>query len=397
MQIFTPSSNTLPQSALGLGRKSTFIETLYESRLIASRTWSLFWGLEGADPISQMDGSLIIGGYDRAKTTGPNMTRPFSSLADQASCPSSMIVEVTDLALTFANGTSVSLLGNRSNFSACIKPDVPLVTLPTDVFAAFSTTIGGTFLAPSESYKLGGMDFAATGIFDGSLTYTFNSGLRITIPNSQLVVPDVQLTSTGTPFIPDESARELLVYADPVTGSDMPLLGQVFMTAAYLHVNNDKQEFTMWQAQSTLNTDIVVVGDTCITADPSPSPEQPAPHPPSQATLSPIQIAGVAIGGALSIAFSILCGYGLQWYLWGRRPRITRETESMQEIPWNNNAGINRFSKAELAASTTKVPTVLKYELDADADRKNGATKSLPKPPGWRNAREVGGQCELPA
>jgi hypothetical protein len=37
IQIFTPSSNTLPQSALGLGRNSTFIETLYESQIIASR------------------------------------------------------------------------------------------------------------------------------------------------------------------------------------------------------------------------------------------------------------------------------------------------------------------------------------------------------------------------
>ena len=169
MKMFTPSSNTLSQSALGLGRKSNFIETLYESQLIASRTWSLFWGLEGADPTSQMNGSLINGGYDRAKTTGPKMTRPFSSLADQASRPSSMLVDVTDLALTFANGTSVSLLGNLLSFSACIKPDIPLLTLPTDVFAAFSTAIGGTYLTPSESYKLWGMDFAATGIFDGSL------------------------------------------------------------------------------------------------------------------------------------------------------------------------------------------------------------------------------------
>jgi hypothetical protein len=152
------------------------------------------------------------------------------------------------------------------------------------------------------------MDFAATGIFDGSLTYTFNSGLTITTPNSQLVVPDVQTTSTGTPFIPDESARELLVYADAITGSDMPLLGQVFMTAAYLHVNNDKQEFTMWQAQPTLDTDIVVVGDTCITADTSSSPDQPTPHSHSQVTLSPIQLACITIVGALSIGFSVLCG-----------------------------------------------------------------------------------------
>lgn len=395
MRIFTPSSNTLPQSALGLGRNSTFIETLHDAQLIASRTWSLFWGLEGADPSSQMEGSLMFGGYDRAKTTGPNMTRAFSSLEDQASCPSSMIVTVANIILTFANGTSTSLMSPPSTaFSACVKPDIPLLTLPTDVFTTFSTSIGGTYLAPSESYKLWGMDFAASGIFDGTLTYTFSSGLSITIPNSQLVVPDVQVSTTGTTFIPDPSTRELLIYADPVTGSDMPLLGQVFMTAAYLHVNNDKQEFTMWQAQPTTETDIVIVGDNCIAADAAPSSvPRPQTQPSAKPTLTSAQLAGIALSGAACILLTTLAGY---FYLI-RRHRRRLALESSKEIPWNNNVGINRFSKAELAGSTAKVPAVLKYELDADAIQKGGTRKSLPQPPRWASAREVGGRCELDA
>lgn len=382
IKIFTPSTSTLPQSALGLGRNSTFIETLYDNQMVASRTWSLFWGLEGGSPGEQMDGSLIIGGYDRAKTAGPNMTQTFSSFADQALCPSSMIVDVADISVTFANGTSTSLLDTTSTgFRACIKPDIPLLTLPTDIFTAFSDSIGGTFIAPSESYKLWGMDFAASGVFDGDLTYTFASGFQITIDNGQLVVPDVQVTDAGATFIPDEAVRELLIYADPVTGSDMPLLGQVFMTSAYLHVNNDDQEFTMWQSQPTGKQDIVTVGDACILETVS---------GPSQSTLSPAQFAGIAISGVVAIAFSALCGY---WYL--RRRRMRKDLESMKEAPPSNNVDTDRFSKAELAGSTAKVPALLKSELDGNT------TKPLPESPGWKNARfgyrEVGGQHELPA
>ncbi len=212
--FFTPSSGDLPQSGLGLGRNSTFLGTLFGTGKIASRTWSLFWGLEGGDTADITDGSLTLGGYDMAKTTGPNITQPFSSLADMAQCPSSLIVFVTDIQVKHSNGTSVSLFGDGKGTAlrTCIKPDIPLITFPSDIWSAFKAAIGGTYVGPSNSYKLWGMNYANQDIFDGDLQFVLSSGLELTVPNSQLVVPDVQVDKQGQMQIPNDTIKEILVY-----------------------------------------------------------------------------------------------------------------------------------------------------------------------------------------
>ena len=392
--IYEPSSTGLPQSALGLGRQSAFVEAMYSNFLIASRTWSLFWGLQGATPDQQMDGSLVLGGYDVAKTIGPNMTQSFSSFADQVACPTSLVVDVIDVRLDFQNGTTSSLVSSVSpgftpGYRACIRPDVPLVTFPSDVWTAFATAITGSYIQPSNaSSNIWGLDFLASGVFDGNLTYVFSSGLQITIPNEQLVVPHISVNDAGKTFIDDDALREMLVYADPVYAPDMPLMGQVFMTSAYLHVNNDLQEFTLWQANPTKETSLVTVGTRCnatstplTTASPTPSP---AP------TLTSPQIVGVAIGGAAVIALSTLCGY---WFL--RKRSIRKDLERAKDAPSSEDMSMNLFFKAELTGSTPKLaPTVLKGELDGSA------RKPLPELYGGKHAshdyRDVKGPIELP-
>lgn len=186
--FFTLASGDLPQSGLGLGRNSTFLESLFVANRIASRTWSLFWGLEGGDNASTMDGSLTLGGYDKAKTMGPNSTQSLSSLADTSQCPSSFIVFLADILIKHSNGTSTSLFGNAKGTAlrACIKPDIPLITFPSDIWNAFSAAIGGTYIGPSRSYKLWGMNYATQGIFDGDLQFVLSSGLGVNRSESSI-------------------------------------------------------------------------------------------------------------------------------------------------------------------------------------------------------------------
>jgi hypothetical protein len=155
--------NNIPQSLLGLGRDSTLLERLYADKKILSRSWSLFWGLEGGEEADQMDGSLVLGGYDKAKTSGNNFTGDF---AINSGCPSSMLIFLDDIRLDFPNGTQASLFANQGQGSAmrsCIKPDVQLITLPSEVYQQFMNSIGGTYIGPSETFKRWGMDFSADG------------------------------------------------------------------------------------------------------------------------------------------------------------------------------------------------------------------------------------------
>lgn len=130
-----------PQVALGLGFNSTILHALKDSGRIASRSWSMFWGRTGATADTQLNGNFVLGGYDRAKVSGPNHTRPLTHSGSV--CPTAMLITITDIKLNLANGTDVSLFGGAAStaMSACIVPDYPvLMTIPFDpYFLSFET------------------------------------------------------------------------------------------------------------------------------------------------------------------------------------------------------------------------------------------------------------------
>jgi hypothetical protein len=122
----------LTQHIMGLGANSTLLNTLKESGIIASRSWSIYWGNSGA-PETQNDGVFVFGGYDKSKVQGMNYSFP---LTYDSHCLSGMVVSISDISLTFPNGTKGDLLGSASNLlKACIMPDYPvLMTLPRDPY-----------------------------------------------------------------------------------------------------------------------------------------------------------------------------------------------------------------------------------------------------------------------
>jgi len=147
-------------NAMGLGRNSTMLNALHSAGTITSRSWSLFWGLTGADANSQMDGSLVLGGYDAAKVTGDNFT---DHLYIDKGCITSFLVTVTDIVMNLPDSSKISILGTSSGAAMrmCIQPEIPLITLPADVWSAFANHSGGTFISRSLGINGYGMLYAA--------------------------------------------------------------------------------------------------------------------------------------------------------------------------------------------------------------------------------------------
>ncbi|MCJ1419420.1 hypothetical protein MMC32_005775 [Xylographa parallela] len=153
-------SNAQP-NAIGFNVNSTFLNALQAAKLIPSRTWSLFWGLTGAEPSSQMDGSLVIGGYDAAKTAGPNSTQPTT---EGQGC--SLLVTMTAINLNFPNGTNFNILGTSHGAALrmCVSPIYPIMTLPYDIWQSFQAFGGGTYIGRSVGINVWGEVFAAEGV-----------------------------------------------------------------------------------------------------------------------------------------------------------------------------------------------------------------------------------------
>lgn len=120
----------LTQNILGISPNSTLFSVLKEAGVIASRSWSMYWGYSGA-PETQHDGTFVLGGYDSTKVIGKNYTFP---LTYDTGCGDGLAVTITDVSITFPNGTDANLFTSAStSLKACIIPDYPvLMTLPYD-------------------------------------------------------------------------------------------------------------------------------------------------------------------------------------------------------------------------------------------------------------------------
>ncbi|KAK6430445.1 hypothetical protein LTR95_013405 [Oleoguttula sp. CCFEE 5521] len=105
-----------PQVGLGLDFNSTLLTTAKNTGRIASRTWSYFWGETGtADDAS--NGTLVLGGYDAAKTVGQNYTQ---RLTYGLACEDGLLLAITDMTMIFPNDTAyccnVLRVGNWIDF-----------------------------------------------------------------------------------------------------------------------------------------------------------------------------------------------------------------------------------------------------------------------------------------
>ena len=147
---------------IGLGTNSSLLNTLLSTGAIASRTWALFQGWTGAESEHQIDGSLVLGGYDTAKMTGSNTTIPFTQ--DQ-SCATHLVVVITDIKMNLKNGSNPSILGSSagSAIKACIAPEFPIMSFSIDIWNSFKSVANVDDIGRSYGINFWGMIISANG------------------------------------------------------------------------------------------------------------------------------------------------------------------------------------------------------------------------------------------
>ncbi|KAF6830092.1 hypothetical protein CMUS01_07897 [Colletotrichum musicola] len=369
---------------LGLAKNSTILSALKNSGKIASRTWSLFWG-RGFGMPSQSDGHIIFGGYDRAKASGQRHTEPMT--IGNAHCKSQLIVTVTDLTLNFDNGSDVSLFTSGSEpFPSCIMTEGPLA-MRMHFNPFFSNMMRKTSDNTISTLKRALGYYYWTSLYgpqqkpyEGALTITLSSGLKIRLDRDQLITPHVYLHEQSGEMLLNATEHDLLI--DPL-GDDgneyMAQFGFQFLSAAYLQVNYETSEFSLWAANPTADEDIVALdpsgkdvteycaveaGDGNEDANsggnsggdsgagggsdaPSTEPSKSSP------TLSPGVIAGIAVGGA---AVGALIVGAAVWFCRRRKSKAKSSTppDMVQDTHF----------KPELQADELPRKTPLTSELD---------------------------------
>lgn len=333
--------------ALGLGSNSTYLNALVQTGQIPSRVWSLFWGRMWTD-VGAMDGSLVLGGYDREKVIGRNFTQPLD-YSEETGCWTGMKVTVNNLFVNFRNGSDFSIMPRNSAVQCCIVPQRQLLwEAPSGIVDTFETAtqmknIGSSF----------GLHWSArlynSSFFDGELSFLLSNGLQVRVPNSQFLTPFVDVARNGSRVV-DRSRRELLMNGL----ADQPAtLGRYFFTSAYLMVDHDAKTFTMWQANPSVKSNLVAVsskggcggtagggatvGGTGGTGSGSSGGTETAPSPSSTGTASSSQpssnIGAIAGGVAGGVAVLAIIAAVLLIRRRRNRAEVPRPTEGASDSP----------------------------------------------------------------
>ncbi|MCJ1402725.1 hypothetical protein MMC11_005946 [Xylographa trunciseda] len=396
-------------NSLGLGSNSTFLTTLSNLGLIASKSFSIFSGLAGTN--GNTDGSLVVGGLDSAKMSGSSLTGAISPQSNDPvslwtdSCGTGLFVTVKDITLNLPNGTTPSILGGNftEGLSMCIDPAYPGITLPPNT-GPIMTEYMGTPVGHGGTDEAGDGNvpfynsyiYLASDVYQGDLTFTFESGLQIAVTNDQLVVPVWETNANGIAIQKNDTLRKVLIntLGWPVLNVQ-PILGQPFLTAAYLSVNYDSNQFTISNVNVTKTSNVVAIdpSGTCIphpTISTSPgSSNTTTSGPPgssnitittSSTSLASGAIAGIVVGTVLILA---ILGTGLFFFLRSRRAKrqpayVADPRETFKPQAYSADPKSNGYA-GELSADDYR------RELSGDV----AVTPELPPVQDFRMAQEL--------
>ena len=383
---------------LGLGYNSSLLRRLMTSGNTNSQTWSIWQGWSGAEASQQIDGNIVLGGYDRAKLNGANVTQP---IVYDPNCAHGLIVTINDITMNLKNGSSVSISGTSYGqaIRACVEPTSNTIGLPHDTWGRFIFVSGSTELGPSSdklnfwsqlvltagawvspNTLLADIYFVRADSlilcsYDGDLSFTIDPNLNIRIPNHQLVVPEYNYSSNGQRYYTNATETTILIYDNVgINENDLPTLGKPFLSSAYLLVDNDRQSFTLWEAQPNMTQDLVSLGPPICSntphSAPTASPTSTSAALPSSAPtilssgLSKSTIAGIVIGGSIAVATAIgailfiartrrhkqtqqsqaignstLAGGGQRSSRWGEKPEMASDQHPPLEMPVARDPG----------------------------------------------------------
>ncbi|KAI6353508.1 hypothetical protein MCOR25_008957 [Pyricularia grisea] len=249
-----------PMHAFGLGSNSTILRALKGSAKISSLSWAFAWGRPSKTAGSKggIDGSVVLGGYDKAriKPGAKRYTQPIAADKPQQ-CPSGLVVSINDMELNFPNGTNFSIFpkSRSSAIQACVQPNLPLaVRIPYDPYVDnLLGAMGYTIYDMDRAFGLNWNNLRfkkEQKPYDGAMSIKLGRGMVARLENDQLVVPHQSVDrKTGDIIIDRAEPPELLIDSmQDVNANDMAQLGMHFAAVAYLLVNYDAGQFSMWSS-----------------------------------------------------------------------------------------------------------------------------------------------------
>jgi hypothetical protein len=261
------SSSPIPgetaQGLLGVGYRDlssaqglfpTLIDQLFETGAIERRAFSLY-----LNDATSGQGSILFGGIDTDKYTGPLVTLPVQpDIIQGKNLFLRYLVDLTGVAFnTGANSKSSTLSSASYSSAALLDSGTTETIIDADIFNAIVAGIGATPVNVQGQVLY--VTSCAVGNGNAALGFTFggSDGITINVPISAV------LEDAGTTFGNGDEACILLMQA---TTADLPdtILGDSFLRNAYVVYDLDNNQISLAQAKldSTSNNIAVIPSGT---------------------------------------------------------------------------------------------------------------------------------------
>jgi Eukaryotic aspartyl protease len=296
-----------PAGLFGLGPDSTALNSLFNSHLISSRSYGLYLGTAYPRAGGDINGSLTLGGYDAGRFDGISSNW---SMVDDVSNTLKLNVHVSQISLTFFNGSNTTVNLVDSSFHAEITTSQYPLTLPKSVTQNFANALSAT---PSNNDD---NSLSTAEPFNGNLTITLSDGFTISFPP--------EWVSNASNISP--------ISADPLTSSfdesnnDTFLLGTSFLSYLYLTVNYDSNtpQFNLFHALP--DAPYVYVTTMCPNVVPTPYTTPSVSHFAGSGAAGAI-VGGVIGGIAVTLTCLVLLRHCLRWKATRSKAVTAKQTE----------------------------------------------------------------------
>ncbi|KAF2733622.1 acid protease [Polyplosphaeria fusca] len=232
--------------------QTSFLSALRHQNSIPSVSWSYTAGAPYR--LNKVFGSLVLGGFDRARyhvpsTTSPNLTFPF--YADVAR---DLLVGITSISTSNTTSSSSSTPLLKDGIYALIDSTLPHLWLPESVCEAFEKAFGLSWNSTSELYLIDSKKHQELTKLNPSITITLS-------PEAQGPAPEntVSIELPYSAFSLNSSWPHPPSYYFPLkraVDDTQYTLGRAFLQEAYVIADYERSNFSVWPCSWDSNTNI---------------------------------------------------------------------------------------------------------------------------------------------
>ncbi|KAH0562032.1 hypothetical protein GP486_003268 [Trichoglossum hirsutum] len=335
---------------LGLGYGSTLLQRLYNTGMVASRSFSLYIGTGMDRAGGVINGSVTLGGYDSARFTGTVYNYSIGS----GEYPFG--VRVSDVVVNNPDGSTQSLLDRTkfsnlpsdfTGFDAKISTEQYPMVFPAEVTKNFMSYLNAEPSdSPDGSLKL-------KNPFQGTLSIVLEGGFSVTLPKET-----VSNVSNLTPIAATQSStisKNNTVKGDPQSPF---LLTTAWLSQVYMMVNYDADQSGAFfhLAQVVQSAPYIIPKTTCPRV-------AVAAYVPPQKSFMTAGLVGAIVGAVVAglALVTVLSCVVLRWRRNVAREKAMKEAAEIEKgIEMTVKGSIGRGGERDSGSEASDEPTAEK-------------------------------------